>query len=373
MAQELKKYIKTLTDKGRSLEDIKQSLLTAGWGAKDVEEAIKESYFGGLDGDVPLPPSPPQRERHSMVQISVNFFSFILLWIVALATGTLYFEVINGSFPDSLTQGGLEGYRSSNDQAIYSSMAAVIVALPLYLWTMWFWFRGFARRPEQQESRLSKWFTYIILLGAAGTIVGDLISVIAHFLQGETIARGILKNLTLFVIAGAIFSFYFFERRKVQYKKKTLTTPFILIGVLSLIVAVTGIALGFAVAGSPQEARLKGFDSQRVDDLTQISQAVDNFALGNNRLPQDLKELVSNVNSFVSNTTDPETGSEYEYRAVSTNQFELCATFSLPTPEGSTTLKPYPLSIWSQHDKGKVCETQTVTFSPGRVPSPLMI
>ena len=265
-----------------------------------------------------------------------------------------------------MTQDDFGSYGIFNDRAIYSSMAAVIVALPLYMWTMWFWFRGFARRPEQQASKLSKWFTYIILLGAAGTIVGDLINVITHFLQGEMIARILLKNLTLFVVAGAIFSFYFFERRKVQYGKTTSAVPFVSIGALSVTIAVVGVVLGLAAAGSPQEARLKGFDNQRTEDLTQIAQAVDNFAY-NNRLPLDLDELIGNVGSFVSNTTDPETGDEYKYRVLSANQFELCAIFSLSTLDEPVVAKPYyyTSSIWSQHDEGRVCKPQTVSFSPG--------
>ena len=362
MPQELKKYIKTLADKGKSLEDIKQNLLTAGWRAKDIENAVKGSRSSGLDDDVPSPPPPPQREGHSMVQISVNLFSFILLWIVAFSMGTLFFGVINKYFPD-ISRGDYGYYGVSQ---IYSSMASIIVALPLYLWAMWFWFRGFARHPEQQESRLSKWFTYIILLAAAGTIVGDFIGTLTFFLRGEITASFLLKMLTLFIIAGTVFTFYFFERRKVQYRKSVPVVLSRAISTFSIIIAVLGLSLGFAVAGSPREARLMGLDSQRVQNLEEISGAIGGFASSNKYLPQNLNELTKNVGYYVSSITDPDTGEEYKYRVVSENEFELCATFSTSTLDEFGTF--VPSSVWSKHDIGEMCEIQTVSFYPEPVP-----
>jgi hypothetical protein len=363
MAQELKEYIKTLVNKGKSPEDIRQILLASGWKAKDVEGAVKEAYLSGLGDDVPPPPAP--QERHSMVQISINFFSFILLWTVAFSAGTLFFEVINKYFPDILLQGN---YGYSNNSPIYTAMASVIVALPLYLWTMWFWFRSFARNQEQQESRLSKWFTYIILLAAAGTIVGDLIGTITKFLQGEVTMRFSLKALTLFVIAGTVFVFYFFERRRVQYKKMVPATTFKIISAFSIVVAILGLSLGFAAAGSPREARLMGLDNQRVQSLEQISSAVGGFASTNKRLPQSLAELNKSVAYYVPSITDPESGQEYGYRIVSENEFELCATFA--TSNLGASNESMPSSVWSKHDVGEMCKTQTVTFYPEYIPSP---
>jgi len=136
--ERFRKYIRVLlsNDNDRSLTEAERSLASAGWKVESIEGITRESPL--VSGGVApfLSPASSQKERHSMVQISVNFFSFILLWVVTFATGMLYFGVINEYFPDPLIQEYFD-YAS-----IYYPMAAVIVALPVYIWTMWFWFRG---------------------------------------------------------------------------------------------------------------------------------------------------------------------------------------------------------------------------------------
>jgi hypothetical protein len=297
-----------------------------------------------------------------MVQISVNFFSFILLWVVTFATGMLYFGVINEYFPDPLIQEYFD-YAS-----IYYPMAAVIVALPVYIWTMWFWFRGFVRHPEQQESKLSKWFTYLVLLAAAGTIVGDLIGVIYHFLTGVITVRFVLQALILFVVAGTVFCLYFFERRKVQYGKNVSALIFRGLGIWGLALIITGVVLGLSVAGSPQEARLRGFDAQRVENLNTITSSINEFYRMNRYLPKSLNELEDNVMYYVDDFTDPETGERYEYRTVGADQFELCAAFSFSTlGAGDAGKLSYVQGVWGEHDSGKVCKTQKVPAYPSGI------
>ena len=58
-----------------------------------------------------------------------------------------------------------------------------------------------------------------MLLVSAVTIVGDLVTAVFYFLQGEVTGRFFLKSLTIFVVAGIIFGFYFLERKKIQYRK----------------------------------------------------------------------------------------------------------------------------------------------------------
>ena len=150
----------------------------------------------------------------SIVEIFINFFSFILLGINATALGVIFFQIINKYFPDLLS-GTLYGFMGGfNVSSIHYSIASLIVAFPLYVWTMRFWFKSFEESQGKTESKLSKWLTYLILLVAAGFMVGDLISVIYNYLQGELTLRFFLKALTVFVIAGLVFGFYYFERKK---------------------------------------------------------------------------------------------------------------------------------------------------------------
>ena len=311
-----------------------------------------------------------QEVKNSMVEIFVNFLSFLLLGIIATAAGILYFQIINKYFPDILS-GIYQNYQFSNfnTSLIHYSIASIIVGFPIYLWALWFWFKSFSSptgEAEKVESRLSKWFTYIVLLIAGGTVIGDLITVIYNFLQGEFGARFLLKALVILVIAGFVFAFYFLERKKIQYKKEVSQAFFWVLIILASVIVIFAIVLGFIVGGTPFESRLKNLDLQRVNDLTQISQGITQFAYDNSRLPINFSELKDNAryNYYVSKTNDPETNKEYEYRVISQTDYELCAEFSLSTFEilGSNYPVPYGGIKWTQHGQGRICEKQTVTF-----------
>lgn len=291
-----------------------------------------------------------------MAEIFVHFLSFILLGIVATATGILCFQIINKYFPN---------YQFANFDisGIHYAIASLIIGFPIYIWALWFWFRSFENLPEKTESRLSKWLTYIVLLIASGLIIGDLIAVVFNFLQGEYGARFLLKALTILVIAGLIFGFYFFERKKIQYKKEIPSNSFILPAIVSGALVIAAIIFGFIVGGTPLEARLRNQDIKRTNNLQELSSCVSSFAYDYNRLPKDLSELKSGVkyNYCASNTSDPETQEEYKYRIVSNDQFELCGEFA------RSTVNEFPnadyFGKWQKHDKGQICEIQTVTFN----------
>lgn len=298
-----------------------------------------------------------------MPEIFINFLSFLLLGIIATAAGIIFFQVVNKYFSDVL-------FNNFSASAINYSIASLIVGFPIYLWALWFWFKSFRNAPEKSESKLSKWLTYIILLIAGGTIIGDLIAVIFNFLQGEFGSRFLLKALAIIVIAGLVFVFYFFERKKIQYKKEISAAPFLTLLILSNVLIVSAIILGFLAGGTPYEARLRNFDLQRADNLQAISSAVSNFAFENIRLPKDLSEIRNNPRyNYGAGYADPETNKSYDYKIINPGsgadnpaEYELCATFSLSTLNGAKNSYPFGYSQWAIHGKGYVCQKQIATF-----------
>jgi len=297
-------------------------------------------------------------QNSSMAEMFVNFLSFILLGIVAMSTGFLYFQTINKYFPDYQ-------FTIFNASGIHYAIASLIIGFPIYIVAIWFWFRSFSANigATKTESRLSKWLTYIVLLIAGGTIIGDLIAVVFNFLQGEYGARFLLKALTIVVIAGLVFCFYFFERKKIQYKKEIPSSTFMLSAIVSAVLVVVAIIFGFIVGGTPLEARFRNQDIQRTNNLQELSSCINSFAYDNSRLPKDLNELKSGVRySYCSSmAVDPETQREYEYLVVSSSEFELCGEFAQSTLNELPNADYY--GKWQKHDKGRMCETQTVTFN----------
>jgi hypothetical protein len=366
---------------GLSKAEIKEELLAVGWSEEEADEAYRD---GLVALGIPLPSEgnrPTLAKKSSTVDVVVNFFSFIILGIVATALGTLYFQVINESFPDPLAamaRGG-EWYTT---RAIHHAIASLIIAFPLYYAAMRIWFSKFRDDEGRTESRLSKWLTYLVLLVAAVTIVGDLIAVLFKLLQGEISARFLLKALTIFVIAGIIFGFYFLERKKIQYRKDIPRATFQYFGWTVTAIVVIGIFLGFWAAGSPDTARKRAFDIERARNLGELSRCIERYAQDLGQLPAALDQLrkSSRYAACANSMRDPETRRQYEYRIVTPSrvegparvgEFELCATFSLASMGPDEEMGSYDnrYAIWNEHDVGRSCDTVTVQLVGKQAPA----
>ncbi len=360
-------YILELLQKGIAKMQIKEQLSAVGWSEKQIDAAYSRAL---VEKGIPIPNEMMKStfgKKSSTVEIAINFFSFILLAIVAIALGNLFYQIINKYFPDALRISYRSGKISTS--AIHYSIAALIIGFPLYYASMKFWFHGFEKDSGKVETKLTKWLTYLILLVTSITIVGDLIVALFTFLQGEISMRFFLKALTIFVIAGIIFTFYYLERRKIQYRKSISSNIFKIFGTAVSIIVLMGIILGFVAGGSPATERKRGFDNQREHDLAQISNCVESYARKYKKLPTSLNELNKTSFSYCSNKKDPETKKAYGYRVITSSkktgsnyegEFELCANFSLASEDNISDNK-YNYSIvskWNKHTAGRNCDSE---------------
>lgn len=351
-----------------SKAEIREELLAVGWS----EEESDAAYRAGLVASgVPVPNEgnrPTLSRKSSTVDVVINFFSFILLGIVATALGTLFFQVINKFFPDALD--AMSWYTDASiTSTIHYSIAALVIGFPLYYFALRIWFSKFREDEGRTESRLSKWLTYLVLLVAAVTVVGDLIAVVFTLLQGEITARFFLKALTILVIAGIIFGFYYLERRKIQYHLDIPRRIFQFFGRGVIALVAVAVVLGFIAGGSPTTARNYAFDQTRGEHLSTLSSCIENYAQTLGQLPPSLADLrqSSQFNYCSSYMQDPETGAAYSYRVVTTSrmegaaqvgEFELCATFALASQTSTARMPVYNGSpIWNEHTAGKNCDT----------------
>lgn len=388
--QELLSFIRSQVETGKGKKDIVEQLTSVGWSEDEAEVAYARTLTSmGV-------PTPQEGERASFskkvttLEVVVNLFSFILLSIVAFALGALYFEVIDKYFPDAINDNSKSSYsytRSSSvsSDIVHYSIAALVIGFPLLFFALRFWFRKFRKDSGKVESRLTKWITYLVLLVASVTIVGDLIAIVYTFLQGEISARFFLKALIILVIAGSIFGFYFFERKYVQYKKAIHPLLFrsYVVGVGSMVLV--GIILGFVVAGSPAMERKRTLDDKREQNLSQIESCIDSYTYQFKKLPDSLDDLTKASLGYISCPddvlTDPETGQFYEYEIINASSpyyeentiqasrkgtYKLCATFALSSEESSENGRYYYSSdredIWEQHSAGRECDTVEATW-----------
>lgn len=366
-------YIGERVRAGASKQAITEQLTAVGWTEDDADAAYAAALVAA---GVPVPQSSTAGQhltKASTMDVVLNLFSFILLGVVVAALGTLYFAVINYYFPDPLYAYSYYAM-SATSSAVHYAIAALIIAFPAYYFVVRFWFKRFRDDIAKMESGLTKWVTYLVLLVASVTIIGDLIVALFTFFQGEISIRFVLKAVTILGIAGAVFGFYFLERKKIQYKHDIPRRTFQMFGSVLSVVVVVGIVLGFLVAGSPSTERMRGFDEQRVSDLSQLSGCINNYVQDFRTLPSSLADLEKSTYSYCASLHDPETGAPYEYRVVSPvapttaelsqGEYELCATFALGTgaTEETVPVGYYDASTskWGTHTAGRACDTETV-------------
>lgn len=299
-----------------------------------------------------------------------DFFLYLLavglLYVCVWRYIDLLFEYINASFPDNVEQA--DGYNWAYDsslRAIRSSMAALMILFPVYLGVTWFLRKDIIAHPEKRGLWIRRWLLTLTLFLASVMMIADLVTLVNNFLEGELTVRFLLKVLTVFLAAAAVFGYYFWDLKR---EITPISRPSKLLAVLALFIVFGGIAGGFFIIGSPGTQRLRRFDEQRVSHLLQIQDATINFWQYKKVLPAQLDDLRNELNGFAP-PKDPQTGKSYEYRSTGNLAFELCAEFSLASKvnvyNDITVSKPHPLGVrwndWNwQHEAGKHCFERTI-------------
>ena len=205
-SEKLHTFIEASKAKGAADDFLVNLLREQGWAAKDIYAALGR-YYQSLTG-LPVPVragGAGEAARDAFLYLLA--LSTLATWTIAL--GSLMFTYIDRWFPDPLVRQPIAA-----SFEVSSEMACIIVGFPIFLLVMRFILREVETRPEKLESGIRKWLTYIALLIAAGTVIGDLITFLTFFLQGELTTRFVLKVLTVVAIAGSIFWYYLGSLKK---------------------------------------------------------------------------------------------------------------------------------------------------------------
>jgi len=278
----------------------------------------------------------------------------ISLYIEAISFINLLFVIIDKVFPGELQ-------RFISVSSISWPIASLIIIFPLFILLSWLLNKEYRLNPPKRELGIRKWLIFITLFVAGVAIVVDLIVLIFTYLNGELITLGfVLKVLTVFVVAAAIF-WYYLRDLKNQFSVRGNKTLALVAGLIIL----AAIVAGFVFIGSPRTQRLTRVDSQKVSDLQSIQWRVVNFWQTKSHLPATIAELEDSISGFTV-PTDPEEGKKYSYETTGTFSFKLCADFNLSSQVGDK-LQSRPVAVgyglesenW-QHDKGVFCFSRTI-------------
>jgi hypothetical protein len=348
-------FIEKALAAGIPQESLVGVLTARGWTEKEVYDALAEHYQRLTGVEIPHRGGAGASAKEAFFYLLI--FSTLATWTIGF--GCLAFALIDRWLADPL----FSGYQQPFDTyTITSSLAALIVAFPLYLLISRSVVRETAAYPEKLDSSIRKWLTYMALVIAASVFMGDLIAALAYLLRGELTSRFLAKSFVVLALSGAVFFYYFGGLRKTEATPARLGRDRLMAGLSSAIVALV-VILGFLQLGPPSGQRELRADTQRVRELYQLSIAVKNYWTAHaSQLPPAIDQLP--IRAYA----DPITRAPYEYHSMQGSGYELCATFARSSERGEAPSGPDP---WI-HPAGRHCfllDASVMTPFPAQYPA----
>jgi len=343
-AVKLNEFVEASKAKGASDEFLAAFLTRRGWPVDDVYATLGRYWERATGLSVP--------ERKGAGESARDAFYYLLLFATlttwATALGSMLFQFIDHWFQDAVS-----GTAFDLRQSVTWQMASIAVAFPIYLLVSRIIVREVSEHPERLCSGVRKWLTYISLLGTAGTMIGDLIWFLDYFLMGEITVRFVLKSLTVMIICGCIFFYYYGSLRTNTSKMRSR-----FFGMVASVVVVGSFCIGLGVVGTPSAQRHVRADVMRAIDIRRIAFALkswhDRAVLANSTpvLPPALSVIQARGALSESQIADPETKEPYEYRVISGSRYELCAIFA--ASEWGSQSGGIGSPFW-HHGQGRAC------------------
>ncbi len=201
--QTLDTFIRDALNRGEPRDRIAAALVSAGWTQREVDSTLNDYAVTDLGMAVPKP-RPYVSAREAFLYLVL----FILLGVVAWNLGSLLFALIDLAIYDELDNPYGDFFFGNRDYQIRAAIAGLVVGGPLFAWLALHIRKQRRTNPAMQRSVVRKWLTYVTLIIAACTLIGDVISLVYNFLAGELSTRLILKLLVVGILSGGVF-FYF--------------------------------------------------------------------------------------------------------------------------------------------------------------------
>lgn len=336
--QIMSRFVSGALDAGIPHDAVVGLLLARGWRERQIYKALGQHYSDATGLVIPSRPGSGAGAKDAFFYLLT--FSTLATWTCAL--GSLAFRLIDRWLADplfSMNRGQFETYE------ITWALAAILVAFPLYLLVSRAILHEAAADPDKLDSGIRKWLTYLALVIAACVFMGDLIAALAYLLRGELTSRFLAKSFVVLALSGGVFFYYFGGLRKTE-----AATPHNgrdrRMAILSSIVVIVMLVLGFLQLGTPSSQREVRADAQRVQHLYQMSSLIKSYWSEHaSQLPTSLTDLPGGAQ------TDPITHAQYEYLPGSGSQYQLCATFALAARNEEVNSGSAP---WS-HPAGHYC------------------
>lgn len=180
--------------------------MDAGWPEARVSAAI--GGFADVEFPIAVPRPRPSLSAREAFEYLVLFGT---LYVSAFSLGQLLFQFVNLSFPDPLWSVGR--FQAITDGMRWS-IAALVVAWPVFVLSARANARRLAASPVFRGSPVRQWLTYVTLAITASVLIGDGTSLVYSLLGGELTLRFLLKAAIIALIAGTAFTYYLSDLRR---------------------------------------------------------------------------------------------------------------------------------------------------------------
>ena len=353
---DLHRFVHDALARGVPRETIRSALREARWPDDEIDAELAAWHDVGIGL-----PVPRRRIGISAREAFLHLLLFVSLYLVAYHAGAILFGWFERLWPD---RASLDTIADPRRDTIRLSVASLLVAFPIYLFTARLIGRAVARDPEKRNSGVRRWLTYLTLFNAACVLIGDLIAILLGLLKGELTQRFVSKAAVVGSIAGWLFTHYLRALRRDEVEPPTTpaarTWPARAAGTAVVLV----LALGLWLVGTPAQVRRQALDQRRIEDLQSLSQEVNAFEAAQHRLPATTDELREwNPGRSPLHWRDPVRRTLYAYRSLDAGRFALCATF-----DAADSVAPYGGGVddfW-RHGAGPVCFKFRATQSEPR-------
>lgn len=303
-------------------------------------------------------PSTSSGPSASAKDFFLHLGAMVALYTVVISFLNLVFTIINKAFPEINTYYGY--FRSGSEISL--PVATLLIVFPIFVVLSYFVQKTYSNSPEKKELPIRKWLTYITLFISGIILAGDLVTVLYKFLDGQDLTLGfLLKALSVLLVSTLVFGYYLNDiREKIPSSRRRFWA------IVSGVVILIFIIVGFSVIGSPRTQRLYRYDDQKISDLQNIQWQVINHWQTYGSIPNTIQEL-SNSSSinYYSLPRDPQTGENYGYIKTSDLGFEICADFNKANKNKNSQVMPMYLDKMGvnenwQHGEGRECFSRTI-------------
>lgn len=299
------------------------------------------TVIGGIRFVFLLTSSQKNMNHEDMKTKALDLFLYLGIAISLIVSITnllqILFTAVDRKFVDVLNAAT---YVDASQSDVRFAIASLVVMFPIYVALSWYVSNDIKKFLFKQDILVRKVMIYCTLFVAVLTLIGTLVSVIYNYLGGDLSVSFGLKAGSIFVVALALFGYYYYSLKR-DYAKDTVVP--LVITVLASLLVVSSIVWSISIIGSPSVMRAKKIDSLRLSDISRLQQEVLNRVNTTDKLPLTLDEL-DNAFQGYKVPVDPITKVSYTYKVVqqpvisfktsssrkemtSNAVFELCATF----------------------------------------------